>query len=252
MKNKSIEPTMIKTATVFSKHTLSHQRLKFVGILLWALFIAGYLIYLHMNSLTASQALEQIVSLLETPWGPILYILFYTLSPLVFFSAAILAIAGGCIFGAGSLTNLALALLYTTIGSLGAAQMAYWMGRSLGADLLASRQGHILRYAERMRRNSFMTVLIMHLLFLPYEFVNYLAGIVRVGRLPFLLATFVGSLPGLFTFVPFGASLDVKQMMAGEVPEFSWPMLLFSLIVLVLSLGVARYFRQREPQSFTA
>lgn len=243
---------MIKAATTaLSKQTVPRQRLKFVGIFVWCVVIAGYLTYLRINNLTASQALDQIVALLETPWGPILYILLYTFSPLVFFSAAALAVTGGCIFGAGSLTNLALAILYTTIGSLGAAQVAYWMGQSLGADLLASRQGLLLRYADRMRSNGFTTVLIMHLLFLPYELVNYLAGIVRVGRLPFLLATFLGSLPGLFTFVPFGASLDMKQMMAGEGPEFSWQMLLFSLAVLVLSLALARYFRRRESESLT-
>ena len=58
--------------------------LKLVGVLLWALLIGGYLYYLRVNDLTAKQALTQLVHLLASPWGPILYIVVYTCSPLIF------------------------------------------------------------------------------------------------------------------------------------------------------------------------
>lgn len=243
---------MTKLATTpRTKYRLHRHGFKIIGIALWIAIIGGYLYYLQINQLTAHQALEQLVALLETPWGPILYMLLYALSPLVFFSAALLAITGGCIFGAGSIGNLLLALLYTTIGSLGAAQMAYWMGNIWGADLLPQRAGIVTRYAERMRNHSFMTVLIMHLIFLPYELVNYLAGILRIQRLPFLLATFLGSLPGLLTFVPFGASLDMKKMMAGEGPDFSWKTFIFAVAVLLFSLGISYYLRRHGRTGLT-
>ncbi|MEZ4620427.1 MAG: VTT domain-containing protein [Caldilineaceae bacterium] len=242
---------MKTTTTNLYDLLLYRHGFKVVGILLWAAVVGGYLYYLRTSHLSGQQALDQVVALLESPWGPVLYIIIYTLSPLIFFSAAALAITGGCVFGAGSVTNLLLAILYTVLGSLGAAQVAYWMGRFLGADLMPANEGMIARYAERMRHNSFMTVLLMHLLYLPYELVNYLAGILRIPSRTFLLATFLGSLPGLFTFVPFGASLDMKKMMAGEGPHFSWQMLLFSLVMLAVSLLVARYLRKREGGSLT-
>lgn len=231
---------------IATDHLLLRHRHKTLVFLLWVLLVGGYLVYLWVNQLTAHSALDQLVILLETPWGPLLYITIFILSPLLFFSTALLAITGGCIFGAGSVENLLLSLLYTVIGSLGAAQVAYWMGSYLGADLLPARQNTLHRYADRMRDNSFMTVLVMHLLFLPYELVNYLAGMLRIRWGTFLLATFLGSLPGMLTFVPFGASLDIKQMLAGERPEISWQMLVFSFVVLVLSLGLARFLRHRE------
>lgn len=224
------------------------RRIKVIVAGLWLLLIGGYIVYLYTNQMTAPQALDQLLVLLESPWGPLLYIAVYTLSPLIFFSAAVLAITGGCIFGAGSFMNLVLAMLYTIIGSLGAAQMAYWMGVYFGAELLPTNENTITRYANRMRNHSFMTVLIMHLLFLPYELVNYLAGILRINPFSFLTATFLGSLPGLFTFVPFGASLDMQQLLAGNGPVFSWQMLLTSLAVLVASLLFARYLRKYEPR----
>ena len=119
-------------------------------------------------------------------------------------------------------------------------------GSLLGTKLLPTDEGVISRYAERMRQNSFATVLIMHLLFLPYELVNFLAGILRINWKAFLLATFLGSLPGFFTFVPFGAALDLKKLMLGEEPAFSPSMLIFGVVILVISLLVARYLKRRE------
>lgn len=229
---------------------LYRHGLKLVGVLLWALLIGSYLYYLRANQLTAHQALTELVHLLASPWGPLLYILLYTCSPLFFASAAVLAIIGGAAFGAGSMSNLALAIGYTILGSLGAAQMAYGLGRLLGADLISAEEGVVNRYAERMRQNSFMTILLMHLLFLPYELVNFLAGILRINWRAFILATFFGSLPGFFTFVPFGAALDLKKLMLGQEPEFSLSALIFGLVILVVSLLVAHYLKKREARNY--
>jgi len=227
---------------------LYRHGLKLVGVLLWALLIGTYLYYLRANQMTAHQALTQLVHLLASPWGPLLYIFLYSCSPLFFASAAVLAVIGGAAFGAGSVGNLALAIFYTVLGSLGAAQMAYGLGRLFGADLIPADEGIVNRYAERMRQNSFITILLMHLLFLPYELVNFLAGILRINWKSFLFATFLGSLPGFFTFVPFGAALDLKKLMLGEEPEFEPGALIFGLVVLVISLLVARYLKQRETR----
>lgn len=240
------EASKPKTTTNLYDFFWYRHSLKIAGILLWALLIGGYLYYLRVNQLTVHQALTQLVHLLTSPWGPLLYIVLYTCSPLFFASAAVLAVIGGAAFGAGSVSNLAWAIGYTIIGSLGAAQLAYGLGRLFGADLLASDEGLVSRYATRMRQNSFITVLVMHLLFLPYELVNFLSGILRINWKAFILATFLGSLPGFFTFVPFGAALDLKKLMLGQEPEFSPSMLIFGGVILVISLLIARYLKRRE------
>lgn len=243
------ETTGKKTNTQLYTLFFYRHGLRLAGGILWALMIGTYLYYLRANHLTTREALAQIVQLLASPWGPLLYIVLYACSPLFFTSAAVLAVIGGAAFGAGSLSNLALAIFYTVLGSLGAAQIAYGLGRFLGADLLPTDEGFVSRYAERMRQNSFVTVLIMHLLFLPYELVNFLAGILRINWRAFILATFLGSLPGFFTFVPFGAALDLKKLMLGEEPEFSPGMLIFGVVILGISLLVARYLKQREVKT---
>jgi uncharacterized membrane protein YdjX (TVP38/TMEM64 family) len=223
---------------------------KLVAAAFWLLLVGGYGWYYRANELTTETALLQIVNLLDSPFGPLLYILIYALRPLIFFSAAVLTIASGSIFGAGSVVNLALAVLYTVIGSNLSATVAYYVGRFFGKGLLAEGNGEnsglLQRYADRMRQNSFETILIMRFIFLPYDLVNYLAGILRIEWKAFILATVLGSIPGTIAFVSFGASIDIKELAMGKTPQFNPWVLFFGVVIFIVSLAISRYFKQRE------
>ena len=229
---------------------LHKHGLKVVAALFWLLLVGGYFWYYRANGLTTGTALLQIVTLLDSPWGPLLYILIYALRPLIFFSAAVLTIASGAIFGAGSILNLALAVLYTVIGSNLSATVAYTVGRFFGQGLLPENQGEsnglMQRYADRLRHNSFETILIMRFIFLPYDLVNYLAGILRIDWKAFILASLLGSIPGTIAFVSFGASIDVKELVMGKTPEFNPWVLTFGVVIFIVSLAISRYFKKRE------
>ena len=172
----------------------------------------------------------------------------FALHPLVFSSAALLGIAGGVLFGAGSPTDLVWAVVYAVIGSQSAAHVAYWIGRFFGAGLLPEgKQANIIaRYAERLRRHSFETIFVMRLLFLPFDLVDYIAGILHINWKAFALATLLGALPGTVAFVSFGASIDLRQLAQGAAPTFNPRVFGFSLALFVISLGIARWLRRRE------
>ena len=99
-----------------------------------------------------------------------------------------------------------------------------------------------------MRENSFESVLIMRLLFLPYDLVNYVSGILRLHWLPFLMATALGSLPGTVSFVLLGASIDRVDDGIGGIDPIT---LVASLTIFVVSLASARWLRRRQ-QTTTA
>lgn len=229
---------------------LQRHGAKLIAATFWLLLIGGYGWYYRANALTTETALLQIVTLLTSPWGPLLYILIYTVRPLLFFSATVLTLISGAIFGAGSLLNLALAILYTIIGSNASATLAYVVGRFFGQGLIQEsaddNAGFIQRYTERMRRNSFETVLIMRFLFLPYDLVNYLAGILRIDWGAFILATLLGSIPGTIAFVSFGAAIDIKELAMGKTPAFNPWVLVFGGIIFLASILISRYFKRRE------
>ena len=231
---------------------LARHGQKLVALSIWLLLLGGYGWYYISNDLTPTKAIAEIVGLLESPFGPLVYIAIYAFRPIIFFSASILTIAAGAVFGTGSFFNLALAVFYTFIASNISATVAYLIGRYFGKGLIkedsSETSGFIQTYADRMRNNSFETVLIMRFIFLPYDLVNYLAGFLRINLKSFILATFLGSIPGTVAFVSFGASLSITDLLEGKTPEFDPLVLVFGVVIFVLSIVISRYFKKQEAQ----
>lgn len=126
--------------------------------------------------------------------------------------------------------------------------VAYGVGRYFGRGVLEDEDenGFVQRYAQRMRDNSFETILIMRLIFLPYDLVNYAAGFLRINWKAFLAATAIGSVPGTVSFVLLGASFGtLDELLAGEI-SLNPITLISSVVIIGLSLALSRYVRRRE------
>jgi len=220
---------------------------KLVAAAIWLTLVGSFLGYSVVTGSTPTETLRDLVDLLRTPFGPLLYILIYTLRPLAFFSAVIVTLLGGAIWGPLWGT------VFVVIGSNLSASLAYGFGRVFGQGILPeggkdATGGIVGRYAERLRKNAFTTVLIMRLIFLPYDLVNYLSGFLRVPFRPFILASILGSLPGTLTFVLAGASLDIDDIFAGRFSISAinpWTLVL-SVVLFVAGLVIARLLRQKE------
>lgn len=216
---------------------------KLLAASIWVALVGGFALYAASTGRGPTQILQDVVALLRTPFGPLLYIVIYALRPLAFFSATLLTLLGGAIWGP------LLGVLYTVIGANISATVAYLFGRVFGQGVLpeGQSQGVIGRYADGMRRNAFTTVLIMRLVYLPYDLVNYMAGLLQVAYRPFILATIIGSLPGTLTFVLAGASVNIDDVFAGTVsPSIFNPWTLAaSATLFIAGIGVARLLRRR-------
>lgn len=229
---------MATTDSIVKKHEQ-----KIVILCFWVAVIAAYFIYSTRNNLGPLEVINQVVQTLQTSaWGPLLYILIYTLRPILLFSAVLLTVAGGVLFGP------IWGWIYATIGANSGAMVAYGLGRVLGKGMLenSSSDSFFQKYADRMRQNSFDTVLTMRFLFLPYDLVNYLAGFLRIDWRAFLLASFLGSLPGSIAFILFGASLE-GNVIEGT-PSFNPWTLAASVVIFVVSLLLSRVFKRREAE----
>ncbi len=247
------------TSNTFSDQTppsfIQKHWQKLLALLIWVVIIGGYFWYKIANDLTTLQISLQLVALMQTPLGPLIYIFIYALRPLIFFSAIILTLAAGSIFGAGSIANLILAIIYTVIASNTSSLVAYFIGRYFGEGLLETSDddtGVIQTYTNRLRENSFETVLIMRLIFLPYDLVTYLCGFLRIDWKAFILATAIGSIPGTVSFVAFGASVNISDIADGQRPEFNPWVIGFGLIIFVASIGLSHYFKKREATKETS
>lgn len=214
----------------------------------WLLLIGLYAAYTVRNELSPLGTLRQLLDFLSgSAYGPLLFILLYTLRPLVFFSALVLTVGAGFLYGP------VLGIVYTVVGANLGASLAYLIGRFFGRGVLPSggspdnapdKAGRLSRYADRLRNNAFETVLTMRFIFLPYDLVNYLAGFLRVRYAPFILATILGSLPGTVAFVLFGASTEGD--FSGGLPSVDARVLIASAAIFVASLAVSRLLKRRE------
>ncbi|MEM8618313.1 MAG: VTT domain-containing protein [Actinomycetota bacterium] len=213
------------------------------AVLLWRQYTVA-------NDLSATEAAQRFIDAVgDAWWGILAYVAVYLARPIVLFPASVLTIVGGLLFGP------VVGVIVVVVAANASALLAYSIGRLLGRrpgantiddiapDIAAADASMARRWSQRMRNNSFETVLIMRLLFLPYDLVNYLAGILRLAWLPFLLATALGSLPGTVSFVLLGASLERIDDGFGGIDPVS---LVASIVIFLVSLFVARIVRSRQ------
>jgi len=222
---------------------LSKHGQKLTALTFWLIAIGGYFWYATTNNLGPIDVVNELILVLSTSSiGPLLFILVYALRPLIFFSAAVLTIAAGLLFGP------VWGMIYSIIGSNISAMVAYYIGRYFGEGVLDSGDSEnvVQRYAERMRKNPFESILTMRFIFLPYDLVNYLAGFLKVDWKPFLLATLLGSLPGGLSFVLIGASIEGNAI--NEIPSLNPVTLGVSVVIFISSLALSRYFKSREAK----
>lgn len=220
---------------------------------LWGALLASYALVGIRTGLSPLDALRALVAFLrDNPYGPLVFVAAYALRPLVLFSAGLLTVAAGALFGP------LWGVLYTVIGANLGAALAYGLGALLGGDLLAGASpndaaeggadagpapgGRWRRYLDGLRSNTFATVLLLRTLYAPYDLVNYLAGFGRVPFAPFLLATALGSLPGTVSFALLGAATGLSSW----PPDFDPRVLAASLALLVASLLLSRWLKRRE------
>jgi uncharacterized membrane protein YdjX (TVP38/TMEM64 family) len=218
---------------------------KLVALAFWLALPLLYVWYIRANDLPWIAGICHLIELLQTPYyGAAIYILAFALRPLIFFSAAALTVIAGSVFG--PLWGFGLTVVACNVS----AAVAYGCGRFFGNGVLERERlcGVVRHYADRLHRNSFETVLLMNLVFLPFDLINYLAGFVRLEFRPFLLATILGSLPGIVACVLLGAAVQVEMRNGLIWPDLHPGAFVVSLVVFAISIGVSRLLRRREAR----
>ncbi len=230
-----------KSSSFWSEHWQ-----KVLALVFWVSIIGAYFYYSQVTGLSTTEILRRLTRFMMHPvFGPALFILLYTVRPIFLFSAGVLSIASGAFFGP-------LGILWVVIGANLGALLAYVIGRYFGKGLLddtAEERTLVSKYTNSMRERSFETIFLMRLLFLPYDFVNYLAGFLKIDWKAFLLATALGSLPGTIAFTLFGASISLESVLDGARPEFNPWILVSAVAIFLASLGVSRILRRRETNA---
>ncbi|MFG2832582.1 TVP38/TMEM64 family protein [Streptomyces sp. NPDC048434] len=139
---------------------------------------------------------------LSGPTALVIFALAYGVSTTAFVPRPVLNLAAGALFG--SQAGLATALAGTVLG----AGLAFGLGRLLGQDALRPLlRARWLTAADRqLSEHGFRSMLAIRLFpGLPFCATNYCAAVSRMGWVPYLVATALGSIPNTAAYAVAGA-----------------------------------------------
>ncbi|TDL74909.1 TVP38/TMEM64 family protein [Peribacillus frigoritolerans] len=140
--------------------------------------------------------------ILSCGWAaPVLFILIYTIRPLILFPASIMSLAGGLAFGPVWGT------FYTVIGATLGAVLSFGLARVLGENLFRVRLEKWRKLETQLWEKGFLYILLLRLIpVFPFDLVSYAAGISKVKFWAFLFGTLLGIIPGTFAYNFLGSS----------------------------------------------
>jgi uncharacterized membrane protein YdjX (TVP38/TMEM64 family) len=137
-------------------------------------------------------------------WAPVAFVLLSAALTVACFPGPLLAGAGGLLFGTAA--GFPLCLTAAVLGACAAFLIARTAGRE-PVERLAGPRARALR--EAIARRGFLAILYARIVpGVPYNLVNYGAGLTAI-RLPvFAAATALGAAPRAFAYTALGGSLD--------------------------------------------
>ena len=201
---------------------MKHKKTAVLLVLLIALAALTWKLSTWLTPQQLQQALQQ-----TGGWAPALYIGLFILLPAFFFPVAVLALAGGLLFG------LWWGSVYTFIGAVLNCALMFLLARYVGRSQVQRlvKQKLSPQWQRRLQmadgKEGFLLLIILRLIpAVPYNLINYTFGLTGISFSSYLLASAIGIIPGTFAFINIGD----KTLEAGS-PSF-W--IAIGLLVLLL------------------
>ncbi|HQU42297.1 MAG TPA: TVP38/TMEM64 family protein [Pirellulales bacterium] len=178
--------------------------------LLLAAAVATALVLLPLR-----EALEAILRAVRAMgvWGPLALITVYVVATVLFVPGAVLTVGAGFLFG------VPLGVPVVSLASVAGAAAAFWIGRTVARGWIESKVSASRRFRaldQAIGRHGFKIVILLRLSpVFPYALTNYVFAVTRIRFRDFLLASWVGMLPGTVLYVWLGSTLESLAELAG-------------------------------------
>lgn len=174
-------------------------------------------------------------------WGPVVYVLIYSIAPVFMAPGLPLTVAGGVLFGPFW------GVVYVAIGATIGASAAFLIARLMGREWVLSHikgGGRVSELDRRTKEKGWRIVAFTRLIPLfPYNFLNYAFGLTGIGFLTYAVMSFVFMLPGIIAYVIFSSSL--LDLASGRVSKEFLIGLLLVILVSLISILYQRHRGQR-------
>ena len=180
------------------------------------------------------------------PWAPVVFVLLYIVTVVLFLPAAILTAGGGFIFGMG------IGSIYVLIAATIAANVCFLLGRHLARDWIASKletQSRFKALDEATARDGWKIVALVRLApVFPFSLTSYAFGLTRVPLKQYFLANFA-MIPGTLMYVYFGSIARDLTDKPATPPWIKWT--IFALVVIVV-LYITRFAKRVLSQKISS
>ncbi|MBI5771202.1 MAG: TVP38/TMEM64 family protein [Verrucomicrobia bacterium] len=136
-------------------------------------------------------------------WGPVLFVLIYIAATVFFLPGSVLTLGAGAVFG------VALGSVYVSLASTLGATAAFLVGRYLARAWVAKKIEGNVTFAAIDRAVAAEGWKIVGLTRLspvfPFALLNYAFGVTRVSLRDYVLASWIGMMPGTVMYVYLGS-----------------------------------------------
>jgi uncharacterized membrane protein YdjX (TVP38/TMEM64 family) len=176
-------------------------------------------------------------------WGQLIFIGVYALSIMLFIPASVFTTIGGVVFGKWE--GLLLNLIAANIGGV----LSFFTARYLLRDMIGKLlQKKMKKMDDKIGEHGFSIILYMRLLFVPFTYLNFAAGVSKIKFKDFFWSTLFGIIPGIFVMT-FLADAVKKFIARGMKPAELWnfdiimPLVLFAFSFFIPPL--VKHFRKK-------
>jgi uncharacterized membrane protein YdjX (TVP38/TMEM64 family) len=201
----------------------------------------GLALYLHLPA-RAQELLQFILDRIKPLgfWAPVLFVLLYIVSCVAMIPGSVLTLGGGAIFG------LVEGSIYVSIGATLGATAAFLSGRHFARDWVTAKIGAHPTFAaldQAVAGEGWRIVLLTRLCAIfPFFLLNYGYGLTRVSLRHYVLATWIGIIPGSTVLVYLGSLARTSGQPASPI---GWAWKVFALIsVVVTTIYLTRVARR--------
>jgi uncharacterized membrane protein YdjX (TVP38/TMEM64 family) len=180
------------------------------------------------------------------PAGVIIFVVVYALAAVLFVPGSVLTIGAGFIFGLG------LGVVAVSIGSVTAAAVAFLISRYVARkkiESLASKNEKFKAVDRAIGEQGWKLIFLLRLSpLIPFSLSNYFYGLTAVKFWPYLLASWIGMLPGTVLYVYLGvvSKAGLESAAGGRTRSpAEWAFLIIGLIAtLIVTLWVTQIARK--------
>jgi uncharacterized membrane protein YdjX (TVP38/TMEM64 family) len=187
-------------------------------------------------------------------WGPVVFGAAYVVACVLFVPGSLLTLGAGFVFG------VVVGTITVSVSSVLGASAAFLLGRTLLSGWIQARVARNPRFQAldaAVARQGFLIVLLCRLSpIFPFNLLNYTFGLTKVSFRDYVLASWLGMLPGTVLYVYLGTTLkSLADLAAGKVEGGITEKVFFGIglaatvaVTAVITRSARKALRQAVPE----